>query len=513
MPILDKIYIILGDIDEQKLNKLCTAVSGFLGHANLTSNLCIVTDNLPESMPQVERIQEEASTFLSTNLFARLYVHVVHPISTASLEDVRLCYQYLKGATREFDREGFVHQEVPRLMLLPVAVPDSGIDRAGFSGLLEGLRSNFLLPGLLVDRSTASMTEDQTLMSWVEKVYYGHDVARGPREIVFNVCCQDVLDDSCARLEYEQIRMADPCPGALLVSGHDGAVYACMEAFCNNDSLGNIFSGIDVDQIMEKYDVEGRSHRDCLACKGDVAQSSSHLALPQATAHEVGALLYHVGTLNQDTDNHVRAIEDYRRSLALSPVEEAEAIFFRLGLSYTKTGRYDEAIHAFNGAEREYHDAYYFHFYAGLCYFEKGDYAVATEKFSEALHLNPEPEDLLRILIYLGTSYNNLGEYKKACLHLERAKEMAPLLKDIYSSLGFSHFQLKEYDKAIENLGTAVEIDPNSAMDYASLGANYRDKGDVEQAIAMFEKALLLDPGLTPARANIEKLTAKHSEG
>ena len=330
MPTLSKIYVILGELDETKLDKLCAAISGFLEHANLTSNLCLVTDNLPGIMPQVERIQKEASAFLSTNLFARIYMHVVHPVSAASLEDVRLCYQYLKGATLEFDREGFVHQEVPRLMLLPVAVPDSQIDRTGFSGWLEGLRSSFLLPGLLVDRSTSFMTQDQALMSWVEKVYYGHDVARGPYEIVFNVCCQDVLDDSCARLEYEEIRMAHPCPATLLVSGHDGAVYACMDAFRNNDSLGNIFSGGDVDQIVERYDAEGRSHRDCLACRGDVAQSFSHLALPEATAQEVGALLYHVGTLNQDADNHVRAIEDFRRSLVLSPVEEAESIFFRL---------------------------------------------------------------------------------------------------------------------------------------------------------------------------------------
>lgn len=507
MPILDKIYIILGKNDEERLNRLCAALSGFLGHANLTSNLCLVTENLPESMPQVERIQKQVSVFLETNLFARLYVHVVHPVFTSSLEDVRLCYQYLKGVTRQFDQEGFMHQEVPRLMLLPVAIPESRIDRTAFSSLLNGLKSSFLLPGLLVDGSTSFMTRDEAFMAGVEKVYYGHDVTGKPYEIVFNVCCQDILDDSCARLEYEQIRMADPCPAALIVTGQNGMVYACMDAFRNNENIGNIFSGVDVDQMMKRYDAEGRSRRDCLACRGGVAQSFSHLALPKATAREVGALLYHIGTLNQDAEDHVQAIEDYERSLALSPEEEAESIFFRLGLSYTKTGRHDEAIESFKRAEREYHDAYYFHFYAGLCHFEKGDYAAAAEKFSEALHLNPEPEDLVGILIYLGTSYNNLGEYEKACLHLERAKGIAPLLKDIYSSLGFSHFQLRDYDKAIENLSTAVEIDPNSAMDYASLGANYRDKGDVEQAIAMFERALALDPGLTAARDSMQKLT------
>jgi len=509
VPTLNKIYIILGKNDEQRLNQLCAALSGFLEHANLTSNLCLVTGDLPENMPQVERMQKEVNDYLRENLFARVYVHIVHPVSTASLEDIRLCYQYLKKATSEFDREGFMHQEVPRLMLLPVVIPDSQIDRAGFSGLLGGLKSSFLLPGLLVDRSISSMTQDETLMGMIEKVYYGHDATGEPNEIVFNVCRQDILDDSCARLEYELIGMKDPCPGALIVSGEDGEVYACMGAFHKKESLGSVFSGVRVDQMMEEYDVDGRSNRDCLACRGDVAQSFADLSLPKATVHEVGALLYHIGTLNQDAENHVRAIEDYRRSLALSPDEEAASIFFRLGLSYTKTGQYEEAIEAFDRADREYHDAYYLHFYAGICHFEQGDYAKAAEKFLEALHLEPQPEDLVGILIYLGTSYNYLGEYYKACSHLKRAKEAAPMVKEIYSTLGFAYFQIKDYDRAIENLNTAVEIDPHSAIDYASLGANYRDRGDIEQAIAMFEKALALDPGLTAARENIDKLTAK----
>jgi len=90
----------------------------------------------------------------------------------------------------------------------------------------------------------------------IEKVYYGQDAAREPNEIVFNVCRQDILDDSCARLEYKLIGMTDPCPGALIVSGQDGEVYACMDAFHKKESLGSVFSGVRVDQMMEEYDVE-----------------------------------------------------------------------------------------------------------------------------------------------------------------------------------------------------------------------------------------------------------------
>jgi tetratricopeptide (TPR) repeat protein len=355
------------------------------------------------------------------------------------------------------------------------------------------------------------LAQDEALLGNIEKVYYGHDSHKGLAQIVFNVCHQHILDDSCARLESDTVCMTDPCPAGLIVSAQDGIVYGCMDAFRNIESLGDIFSGTHVNHIMEHYDARG-SNRDCLACRARVAESCARLPLRAEAAHEVGALLYHLGTLNQDAENHVHAIKAFKQSLDLSPAEEAESIFFRLGLSYTKTGQYDRAIEAFNRAERAYHDAYYVHFYSGLCHFEMGDYGTAVKKFSDALRLKPQPEDLVGVLIYLGTSYNRLGQYEEACFHLERAKQTAPLVKEVYSALGFSYFQRKDYDRAIDNLSRAVEMDPLSAIDYASLGANYRDKGDMRQAVAMFEKALTLDPSLTTVRENIERLTKDLSE-
>jgi tetratricopeptide (TPR) repeat protein len=512
MPALEKIFVILGEQDEGKLDKLSRALSRLFSYVNLTSNLYLVMGSLPENMAQVERIQKDVGEFLRKNLFARLYMHFVHPAPPASMDEIRHSYQYLKRETREFDQEGYMHQEVPRLMLLPVMIPDAEVELASFKDFLDGLRGSFLFPSLCLDQSTSFMAQDEALLGKTEKVYFGHESYREPAQIVSNLCCQDILDDSCTRLEADTVCMTHPCPATLIVSAQDGMVYACMDAFHNKEPLGDIFSGTHVDHMMEHYEGSRGSRSDCLACRGRVAESFAHFPLPAETAHEVGALLYHLGTLHQDAENHVHAVEAFKQSLNLSPAEEAESILFRLGLSYTKTGQYDRAIAAFNSAERAYHDAYYFHFYTGLCHFEMGDYGTAVKKFSDALDLNPEPEDRVRILIYLGTSYNSLGEYEDACSHLEGAKDMAPLVKEVYSSLGFSYFQLKDYDKAIDNLSRAVEIDPLSAIDYASLGANYRDKGDVGQAVAMFKKALTLDPSLTTVRENIARLTEDLSE-
>ncbi|RLB82481.1 MAG: hypothetical protein DRH17_05550 [Deltaproteobacteria bacterium] len=507
---LQKIYVILDKLDEGQLERLSRALFELFSHVNLTSNLYLVTGSLPDSMHQVETLQAAVSRFLKNYLFARLYVHIVHPAFPRDIDEIRLCYQHLKRMTAQFDQEGYMHQEVPRLMLLPVIAPDNQVQPTSLMGLLDALKSTFLLPILYLDKGTFFLAQDEEILAKVEKVYYGEGNAINiAAEIVCNLYHQDILDDSCAILESDAVFMTHPCPGALIVSAQDGMIYACMDAFRNKEGLADIYGKFSVDTVMDQYDAYRKSKKGCLACRGRAVKSFADLPMPKATREEIGTLLYHFGTLQQEAEDDVQAIENYEKSLKLSPIEEADAIYFRLGLSYTKTGRHDQAIEAFNRAERAYHDHDYFHFYVGFCYFDKGDYHNALEAFSQALNLDPQQDDLMRILIYMGTCYNSLGHYKQASVTLERAKEIGSHVKEIYNALGFSYFQLKDYNKAIENLSRAVEIDPNSAIDYASLGANYREKGDVKEAIAMYERALKLDPGMVVARENLERLKMK----
>ncbi|MCJ7615064.1 MAG: hypothetical protein MUO43_00800, partial [Desulfobacterales bacterium] len=74
-PAFKKIYIILGKPDNENLEWVLRTLSFLYSHVNLTSNIYLVSENLPDSMPQVEHIQKNINEFLSENLFARLYVH------------------------------------------------------------------------------------------------------------------------------------------------------------------------------------------------------------------------------------------------------------------------------------------------------------------------------------------------------------------------------------------------------------------------------------------------------
>lgn len=510
---IHKIYVILGKQDNGNLEQLSRTLSGLFSYVNTTSNLYLVAGNLSESMPQVERIQKDVIKFLKKNLFARLYLHFVHTVPQTTVKEIdyyfQYYYQYLKRETRTFDQEGYIYQEVPRFMLLPVIVPDNRIEPASLITLLDRLKGAFMLPCLYLDKSVFFLTQDKDLMAGTEKLYYGNDDSKELAEIACNMFNGDLLDDSLEMLTSEDRFIPGPCRASLIISAQNGKVYTCLDAFRKNESLTDIYESSNVDTLMTLYYENDRSKRDCLGCRGRVAESFADLPISQGRKQRIGALLCHFGTLHHEAGDDIQAAEKYEQSLKLSPVQEAGHINFRLGLSYKMTGHYNKAIEAFNSAELTYADQYYFHFYKGLCYFAMGNYSTAIEEFSDALRLKPQKEDMVRILIYKGTCFNNIGDYEQAVVALEKAGETAGHMKEIYNALGFSYFQLKNYDKSIKNLNAAVEIDPYSAVDYASLGSNYREKGDFDKAIVMYEKALALDPDMIPARENIERLHRK----
>jgi len=299
-PAIQKIYVVLSkQQDKADFELLCRILSGLFSYVNLTSNLYLVAENLPESMPRIERIQKDVGKFLKTNLFARLYLHFVHSVSltTAKEIDYYLYYYYqpLKRAAGEFDKEGFVHQEVPRLILLPVIAPDHRVDPASLIGLLNAFKSMFMLPCLYLDKTTFFLSKDKELLTRAEKIYFGNDHSREPAEIACNLFNQDLLDQSLSNLASKAVFMSVPCPASLIVSANDGKVYCCMDAFRKNESLTDIY-GKSAEELMEIYYEHNHSKRDCLGCRRRSAEFFAGVPVSETKKQYIGALLSHFET-------------------------------------------------------------------------------------------------------------------------------------------------------------------------------------------------------------------------
>jgi len=505
-PVFQKIYIMLGKSDKENLKRICSVLPFLFSHSNMTSSLYIVMENLPESMPQVKTIHKEINKFLSEFLFVRLFVHYVHYVSAKSLEETGFCYQYIKQMTGDFDKEGYMYQELPRLMLLPVIAPDSQIKAFPFINFLDRLRKSFFLSSLYLDQTALSFAQDEKIQSLTEKNYFGSGNSGSLQDIMTSMFYQDLLDNSLNIIDSSDMNLNVQCPACLIISAQDGRIYSCMDAFQKGEKLANIDEDLDIDKLMSRGMLIDRSGKNCLDCRERAAESFSDSPMSRDTMQKLGALLCHFGILHQNDEDYLKAIKRYEQSLNISPIEEAGRIYFRLGFCHTNIGHYDYALKSFASAEVACSGEYYFYFYKGVCYFGKGDYHTALQEFLHAINLNPQQDDLIRILIYAGSCHNNIGEYEKAVILLEKAEKLAGRVKEIYNALGFSYFKLKNYDKSIQNLLIAIDIDPCSAMDFASLGSNYREKGDFEKAIVMYEKALEMDPDMTVAMENLKKL-------
>jgi tetratricopeptide (TPR) repeat protein len=511
IPVFEKIYVILDKYDKTRLDRLSQVLWDLFPYLNVTSNLYLVCNNLSDGMPQVEGIQKAVKTFLRDNLFVRLYVHFVHSVPNQTQSEIDYCYQYYyqswKRSTQEFDREGYKHQEVPRIMLLPVLAPEKGVEPDGLNTLLRLLKEAFMMPSLYLDEDTFFLVRNQALRSNTEKLYFGTGDSRDAANVVVNLCQQGVVEDLTSKLESNTVSVDDACPPVLIISAKEGTIYGCVDQCLKGKSLGNIYDASDMASLVGQYSAIGR---DCLRCKEQALTSVVKSPLPKERLLEIGALFYRFGVQHQEAGDHAQAVKSFEYSLETSSAEEMGAINFRLGLCHTNLGNHDQAIDAFKTAEASFGEEYFFHFYLGICYFEKGSFDKAIDAFLKAETLHPTQDDLVKILIYLGTCYNSVGDYQKAIVPLEKAKAVASQVKEITSTLGFSYYQLKDYDKAIDNLKRSVELDPFSAIDFASLGANYREKGDFKEAVVMFEKALTLDPNMEIARQNLGQLKMHH---
>lgn len=299
-PAIHKIYVVLAkQQNKTDFELLCRMLSGLFSYVNLTSNLYLVADSLPESMPRVERIQKDAGKFLKTNLFSRLYLHFVHSVSPETTKEIDYYldyyYQPLKRAAGEFDREGLIHQEVPRLILLPVIAPDHRVASASLIGLFNAVKSMFMLPCLYLDKTTYFLSKDKDVPTRAEKIYFGNGHSREPAEIACNLFYQDLLDESLSNLASKTVSMSVPCPASLIVSAGDGQVYCCMDAFRKDESLTDIF-GKSADELMEIYYKYNHSKRNCLRCRRQTAEFFTGLPVSETKKKHIGKLLSHFET-------------------------------------------------------------------------------------------------------------------------------------------------------------------------------------------------------------------------
>jgi tetratricopeptide (TPR) repeat protein len=123
-----------------------------------------------------------------------------------------------------------------------------------------------------------------------------------------------------------------------------------------------------------------------------------------------------------------QAIESGRHSVELDP---NNAFFLlRLGSTLSDAGRLDEGmVYIKKSIRLNPFPAYFYYFYLGRCYLQKGQYEDALAEFKKALKRAPEAP---HVLGHMAVTYILLGREEEARESAAKSLELAP-----YASVSF----------------------------------------------------------------------------
>ncbi len=239
---------------------------------------------------------------------------------------------------------------------------------------------------------------------------------------------------------------------------------------------------------------------------GRLREADEALQRADESTDDHGLIALHRGRVQVAWRDDIEALERFDEALAhASSSVPAADIHFLMAQSHVRLEEYDEArAHLASAAApgREAQIA----FFHGICDLNQERLETALSHFEEAAQLGPGPDDLGRVLLYLGTCLSRLDRHDEAIAVLRQAASADPDELAVVNQLGYCYYRLKRHEEAVACFRRAVELDPRSAIDWANLGSNLRDLGRVGEALEMYRRALALDPTIGFARENLERL-------
>ena len=150
-------------------------------------------------------------------------------------------------------------------------------------------------------------------------------------------------------------------------------------------------------------------------------------------------------------------------------------------------------------------------FNEGVAAFNAKDMGLASEKFRQAVELDPT---IAQAHAALGEAYMDLAKWNEALASIDKFLELSPGdkrgLQDRYDILK----ALGDKPRSAAALDALIAADPSrdTAVRVFNLGAEASRAGETDAAIAYLERALVVDPTLDPAASALGSLYLKKKD-
>lgn len=201
------------------------------------------------------------------------------------------------------------------------------------------------------------------------------------------------------------------------------------------------------------------------------------------------AVLINLGVLYSKTRRFTEAIDSYKKALRVAPREEA--VQMNLGLAYLKQDDYADALPYFVRLHAAHPDAAQVTTLLATCLTYTGDASSAIDVLAPLTGLASEDRGALYIL---GVAYTRGDKPEKARETLSRVFAGAPAAQAAFL-FGEAYLEATDYPDAVQSFETSLQNDPHMAGAHRELGRAYLGMHQNERAEEELRLAIAADPG------------------
>lgn len=494
---IKKVYVLLdGSGKNPSAQEFRKRFVGLFPCLDISSNLYLLSEDITEDFSRIKGALEEVALFLQRYSFYRINIRPVHPLPAEGLlEDI---YSSFFRIISPFNREGYLHQSISRVMILPILIAEEMDEVRRFNGCLDFLRDRLMIPSIYIPGALLSNDVKNIVSTDKERIYV--EISRGERlERVMNTLgVHSVFDDLLAWANAPLKGPFKECR-SLVLSEKDGNIYNCFKTISSNHSVFNLYSRHSLTELLKILEAAGNNGSNCLTCAVETLATMRDTLKINDSEKEADGISLRLGMELVRREDYGGALEQFNQVLGRkSGLEDMGTVLLSKALCHLRRNEMEKTMAALDDAEKQIPSSAMIYYYKGLCEFELKDYIEAIDRFHDALKLESDELPLDDIYFYIGLSHINIEEYEDGLTMMTRAEEFAVDKAPVYYYKGICHLGMQKLETALDYLKKALVSQPQEedlGSIYFHLGLCYKEMEKYGDAISELKRARKAEEG------------------
>ncbi len=459
---------------------------------DISSDIYLLSEDITKDFYKINESLQQVVLFLQRYSFYRINIHPVHPLPPADfMEDT---YNSFLRVIGPFNSEGYLHQSVSRIMILPVLLVGQEDTPERLDRPLDFLRDRLMIPSIYIPEGGSAVGFKGIMKSDKERIYLELSKGEWMERVVNTLGVHSVFDDL---MTWANAPVEGPLPipacRALVLSEKDGNIYNCFKTLSPNRPVSNLYYAQSPAELLRTIEVVGHELSDCLVC------SVESLALMKDTLkindreEDGDGISLRLGMELVRREDYGRALEQFDQILGRKGgLEGMGTVLLSKALCHLRRNEMEKAMAALNDAEKQVPSSAMICYYRGLCEFGLRDYIEAIDRFHDALELESDELSLGDVYFYMGLSHINIEEYEDGLTMMIHAEEFPVDKAPVYYYKGICHLGMRKLETALDYLKKALVSKPQEedlGSIYFHLGLCYKEMERYGDAISELEEA------------------------